>query len=109
MKSELSAEVAELAELTTPEAEGAAANAEVNGVELALTKVDVRADPLPMAPTVVSNLTGNLVRDCAEQMVERGERPERLVCSGMLVEETDEVTTAPSERGEKLKGLGYIS
>ena len=81
--------------------EAAAANAQVNGVELTLTKVDVREDPLPMAPTVVSNLTGNLVRDCADQMIERGENPRTLICSGMLVEETDEVATALAPTGLK--------
>jgi ribosomal protein L11 methyltransferase len=81
--------------------EAAAANAEVNGVELTLSKVDVREDPLPMAPTVVSNLTGNLVRDCADQMIESGERPRTLICSGMLVEETDEVAGALAPTGLK--------
>jgi ribosomal protein L11 methyltransferase len=81
--------------------EAAASNAEVNGVELTLSKVDVREDALPMAPTVVSNLTGNLVRDCADQMIETGERPRTLICSGMLVEETDEVAAALAPTGLK--------
>ena len=79
--------------------EAAAANAEANGVELELSKVDVREDPLPIAPTVISNLTGNLVRDCARQLAERGESPRTLVCSGMLVEETDEVSAALASAG----------
>jgi ribosomal protein L11 methyltransferase len=83
--------------------EAAAANAEVNGVELTLTKVDVREDPLPMAPTVVSNLTGNLVRDCADQMIETGERPRTLICSGMLVEEIDEVAGALAPTGLEMQ------
>lgn len=83
--------------------EAAAANAEVNGVELTLTKVDVREDPLPMAPTVVSNLTGNLVRDCADQMIETGERPRTLICSGMLVEEIDEVAGALAPTGLRMQ------
>ena len=79
--------------------EAAAANAEANGVELTLSRVDVREDSLPMAPTVVSNLTGNLVRDCADQLIETGERPRTLICSGMLVEETDEVAAALAPAG----------
>ena len=79
--------------------EAAAANAETNGVELELSKVDVREDPLPIEPTVISNLTGNLVRDCARQLAEGGESPRTLVCSGMLVEETDEVSAALASAG----------
>ena len=46
---------------TSAALEAAAANAEANGVELALERVDVRESPPPVAPTVVANLTGNLL------------------------------------------------
>ena len=84
----------ELASLET-----AQANAEVNGVEISIERVDVREGPPPVAPTVVANLTGNLLRDCAGHLVEAGEAPHTLVCSGMLETEVDEVTMAFAPTG----------
>lgn len=79
----------ELASLET-----AQANAEANGVEMSIERVDVRENVPPMAPSVVANLTGNLLRDCARHLSEAGEAPDTLVCSGMLEAEIDEVTAA---------------
>jgi ribosomal protein L11 methylase PrmA len=56
--------------------------------------VDVREGPPPVAPSVVANLTGNLLGDCARQLAQRGEAPTTLVCSGMLESEIDEVVAA---------------
>jgi ribosomal protein L11 methyltransferase len=74
--------------------ETAAANAEVNGVELALERLDVREAEPPVAPTVVANLTGNLLQDCASHIDDGVRPPEKLVCSGMLESEIDEVAGA---------------
>ncbi|MFL5908730.1 MAG: 50S ribosomal protein L11 methyltransferase, partial [Solirubrobacterales bacterium] len=41
--------------------ETARANAEANGVELAVERIDVREQPPPVAPTVVANLTASLL------------------------------------------------
>jgi ribosomal protein L11 methylase PrmA len=60
-------------------------------VELALERVDVRESAPPLAPTVVANLTGNLLRDCARNLDGARELPRTLVCSGMLESEIDEV------------------
>jgi ribosomal protein L11 methyltransferase len=79
----------ELASLET-----ARANAEANGVEMSIERVDVREGPPPVAPSVVANLTGNLLKDCAAHLAAAGEAPDRLVCSGMLEEEVDEVAAA---------------
>ncbi len=79
----------ELASLET-----ARANAEANGVEMSIERVDVREGPPPVAPTVVANLTGNLLIDCARHLAEAGTAPDTLVCSGMLEEEMDEVAAA---------------
>src|SRR5215204_4516303 len=79
--------------------ETAAANAEANGVKLALERVDVREQLPPVAPTVVANLTGNLLRDCAGHLAEAEELPETLVCSGMLESEIEEVARAFSGLG----------
>jgi ribosomal protein L11 methyltransferase len=79
--------------------ETARANAEANGVELALERVDVREQAPPVAPTVVANLTANLLEDCARHLADRPEVPRTLVCSGMLEAETDGVGDAFAEAG----------
>jgi ribosomal protein L11 methyltransferase len=71
--------------------ETARANAEINGVDLALESLDVRETAPPVASTVVANLTGNLLQDCARNLDGGAEHPLRLVCSGMLESEIDEV------------------
>jgi ribosomal protein L11 methyltransferase len=84
----------ELASLET-----ARANAEANGVEMSIEHVDVREGPPPIAPSVVANLTGNLLKDCADQLIAAREAPARLVCSGMLGSEVDEVVAAFASTG----------
>jgi ribosomal protein L11 methyltransferase len=84
----------ELASLET-----ARANAEANGVEMSIERVDVREGPPPVAPSVVANLTGNLLKDCAGHLTAAGEAPARLVCSGMLGSEVDEVVAAFAPAG----------
>ena len=74
--------------------EAAAANAEANGVEVALERVDVRETPPPVARTVSANLTASLLTECARHLAAGAERPESLVCSGMLVAEADGVADA---------------
>jgi ribosomal protein L11 methyltransferase len=74
--------------------ETARANAEANGVELTLERLDVRETAPPVRPTVVANLTGNLLQACAGRLAEAGEVPETLVCSGMLESEIAEVAAA---------------
>jgi ribosomal protein L11 methyltransferase len=79
--------------------ETARANAEVNGVELALARLDVRESAPPIAPTVVANLTANLLGDCARQIAPGSQSPSILVCSGMLESETDDVAAAFADLG----------
>ncbi|MGH2957068.1 MAG: 50S ribosomal protein L11 methyltransferase [Solirubrobacterales bacterium] len=74
--------------------EAAAANAETNGVELALERVDVREALPPVAPTVAANLTAQLLVECAGRLGGKGKLPHSLVCSGLLEEQIDEVTEA---------------
>ena len=74
--------------------EAAAANAEANGVELELARVDVREQAPPFAPTVVANLTAPLLQECARRLGKGGEVPDALVCSGMLAAESDLVASA---------------
>jgi ribosomal protein L11 methylase PrmA len=68
-------------------------------VEMAIERVDVREQAPPAAPTVVANLTGNLLRDCAAHMEGGDGDPRRLVCSGMLEAEIEEVSGAFAEVG----------
>ena len=79
--------------------ETAQANAEANGVDLALERIDVREQPPPVAPTVVANLTGSLLQDCARHLENAPERPSTLVGSGMLQREIDEVGRAFAPAG----------
>ncbi len=74
--------------------ETAAANAEVNGVELALQRIDVRQTAPPVESTVAANLTANLLQDCARQLAGGADLPRTLVCSGMLETEIDAVVEA---------------
>jgi ribosomal protein L11 methyltransferase len=76
--------------------DAAAAGAEANGVELELVRLNLREASPPIAPTVTANLTAPLLRDVASR-IER--RPERIVCSGMLVSEVDEGADAFARAG----------
>lgn len=76
--------------------EAAAANAEVNEVDLEPMRVDLRREPAPLAQTVTSNLTAPLLREVAARIEEI---PEQLVCSGILVSELDGVVSAFGRSG----------
>jgi ribosomal protein L11 methyltransferase len=58
--------------------------------------VDVRREPGPWAPTVTANLVRPLLLDVAAVMETP---PERLIASGLLVDEVDEVATAFARHG----------
>jgi ribosomal protein L11 methyltransferase len=79
--------------------ETARANAEANGVELALERVDVREIAPQVAPTVVANLTRNLLQDCSGHLEAAADLPRTLACSGMLESEIDEVAASFSTVG----------
>jgi ribosomal protein L11 methyltransferase len=93
--------------------EAAAANAEANGVELQLERMNLREQLPDLAPTVVANMTAPILKAVATQMnAWRGEpgegsadnsgegpaspppAPGTLVCSGLLPGEQDEVAEA---------------
>jgi ribosomal protein L11 methyltransferase len=74
--------------------EAAAANAEANGVDLAIERVDVREGAPPPAPTVVANLTASLLLECARHLDAGDGTPRTVVCAGMLETETDDVAAA---------------
>ena len=71
--------------------EAAETSARANGVELELARLDLRRERPPPARTVAANLTAPILRDVSARIEET---PERIVCSGMLVSEVDEVAGA---------------
>jgi ribosomal protein L11 methyltransferase len=72
-----------------------------NGVEVEVSRCDLRREPGPWAPTV----TANLIRPLLLEVAGRMERPpERLVVSGLLRAEADEVSAAFAARGMEETG-----
>ncbi len=71
--------------------EAAAANAEVNGVELQLERVNLRERLPELTPAVVANMTAPILKAVSSQLTAA---PETLVCSGLLLGEQDEVADA---------------
>ena len=76
--------------------EAARENAALNGMEFAVSQVNLRAVPGPVARTVCANLVRPLLLDVARLMEEV---PERLIVSGLLREEADEVAAAFAAHG----------
>jgi ribosomal protein L11 methyltransferase len=76
--------------------EAARANARANGVELELRRANLRSDSPPEAPTVVANLTAPILRELARSLVRA---PERLICSGLLSDEVEDIRRAFAGHG----------
>jgi len=75
--------------------EAAAANARANGVELDLTRVNLREQVPPLAETVVANLTAPLLKGVASLLAPHPDwTPRLLLCSGLLTREAEEVAAA---------------
>jgi ribosomal protein L11 methyltransferase len=92
--------------------EAATANAEANGVQLQLERVNLRESLPDLAPTVVANLTAPILTAVATQLAEEGSggraprslpavapgspppAPTTLICSGILPAEGDAVAEA---------------
>ena len=76
--------------------EASAENARVNGAEVEVRRVNLRREPAPWAPTVLANLVRPLLLDVA-RLLERP--PERLIASGLLRAEADEIAAAFAPHG----------
>jgi ribosomal protein L11 methyltransferase len=76
--------------------EASAVNAERNGAEIEVRRVNLRREPAPWAPTVMANLVRPLLLDVC-RLLERA--PERLIMSGLLREEADELVAAFAAHG----------
>jgi ribosomal protein L11 methyltransferase len=73
--------------------EATAANAAANGVEVRAERFDVRAAPAPAAPTVVANILRPVLL-----ALTFAAPPERLLLSGLLAGEADEVARTLAAR-----------
>jgi ribosomal protein L11 methyltransferase len=78
-------------DLERPALEAAADGARANGVEIQLRRIDLRREGAPRAPTVIANLTAPILCEVASRI---DEPPRRLICSGLLTSEVDEVAEA---------------
>jgi ribosomal protein L11 methyltransferase len=77
--------------------EAAAENARVNGVSLEVRRHDLRVDSVVSAPTVAANLLRPLLLTWADLLAGAGETivlPGRVIASGLLVGEADEIAAA---------------
>lgn len=79
-----------------PALAAAAENAEANGVAIEVRRVNLREQAAPFAPTLVANLVAPVLRDVAGLMAEP---PERLIISGLLAHEAEEVGGAFDRHG----------
>ncbi|MDO8210986.1 50S ribosomal protein L11 methyltransferase [Conexibacter sp. CPCC 206217] len=71
-------------------------NATVNGVTLDVRRGDLRTETMPAAPTVLANLLRPLLLEYAANLPEP---PQRLIASGLLVHEADEIAAAFERHG----------
>jgi len=72
----------------------AAENAAVNGVSIETGLHDLRSDPVVVAPTVAANLLRPLLLAWVGRLEDVSVLPERVIASGLLVGEADEVASA---------------
>jgi ribosomal protein L11 methyltransferase len=80
--------------------EAARANAEANGVKVEFTRLNLRKEDPPPAPTVIANLTSPILIEIAPRLAgAANDPPSTLVCSGMLAVETDSIAMAMAEAG----------
>lgn len=90
--------------------DAAAKNAGLNGVELDVRRVNLREAAAPVAPTVVANITAPILLAIAGLLKEA---PRRLICSGVLEAEADQVGDAFARHGlaerRRLTSGGWVA
>ncbi|HJS94759.1 MAG TPA: 50S ribosomal protein L11 methyltransferase, partial [Solirubrobacteraceae bacterium] len=70
-------------------------NARVNGVSIEVGRHDLRVDPVLVAPTVAANLLRPLLLTWATRLAGAGgPLPDRVIASGLLAGEADEIAGA---------------
>jgi ribosomal protein L11 methyltransferase len=87
--------------------EAARLGAAANAVAVEVSRCDLRRAPGPWAPTVLANLVRPLLLDLAREMTRP---PERLIVSGLLPAEVDEVVAAFGLReARRIEGGGWAA
>jgi ribosomal protein L11 methyltransferase len=86
-----------------PAVEAARRNAELNGVELSVERLNLRERPAPGAPLWLANLTAPLLLAIAGSPA-IGSQPRALVLSGLLASERERVVDAFDARGYEIAG-----
>ncbi len=71
-----------------------ASNAHANRVSIDARRHDLRSDPVASGATVAANLLRPLLLTWADRLRESEKTPERVIASGLLVGEADEVAAA---------------
>ena len=89
--------------------EAAAANARVNGVSIEVRRHDLRVDPVAVAPTVAANLLRPLLLAWADRLSGASDLPARVIASGLLVGEADEIAGAFSAAAGLVESARRIS
>jgi ribosomal protein L11 methyltransferase len=79
-------------------------NVAKNGVQVEVQPFDLRHETVPVARTMTANLLRPLLLELARGWVASAERPERLIASGLLVSEADEVAGAFAALGLREAG-----
>jgi ribosomal protein L11 methyltransferase len=77
----------------------AADNALANRVVVEVRRHDLRYDPVPLASTFAANLLAPLLLIWAEKLADQPQPPRRLIASGLLAEECDQVASGFSACG----------
>jgi ribosomal protein L11 methyltransferase len=77
----------------------ARANALENRVQIEVRRCDLRRETVPVAMTVMANLLRPLLLDLAQGWEDSAQRPDRLIASGLLSSEADEVARAFARLG----------
>lgn len=72
-----------------------AENARVNGVTVEVRRADLRREPPPSTPTLLANLLRPLLLDLSSSLAET---PRRVIASGLLRGQVDEVSGAFAQR-----------
>jgi ribosomal protein L11 methyltransferase len=77
-------------------------NALKNGAELEVRRLDLRRQPVPVAPTMTANLLRPLLLQLARGWTGSADGPpERLIASGLLRSEAEEIAAAFAPLGLK--------
>ncbi len=74
-------------------------NARRNGVTVEARRHDLRAGEVPTARTVAANLSSLLLLDLVRRLPDGARVPQRMIASGLLISEADEVAAASAARG----------